>query len=111
MTGFGVGLNVSTELGWWGRMVGCGLVGKGVANMEVVLQREIGVEEMARVWAREFERGLFGGEGVVEEMGREEKGMLLQGLGRVGSDGEVEWEPVEGEHVCGIIERGGDMKA
>lgn len=64
----GVGLNVSTDLRWFGRIVACGLEGKGVESMvnelreqgEVVesLEGEEGVVKVGKVWVEEFAKEL-----------------------------------------------------
>jgi len=57
----GIGLNVSTDLRWFGRIVACGLEGKGTTNL-----REMGVEpvpavdEVAMVFAKQFATHLQG---------------------------------------------------
>ena len=55
----GIGLNASTELGWYGRIVACGLEGKGTTSLE----REgvsAGVEEVGEVFVRVMSDGLSG---------------------------------------------------
>ena len=59
MSSHGIGLNASTELGWYGRIVACGLEGKGTTSLE----REgvsAGVEEVGEVFVREMSDGLSG---------------------------------------------------
>lgn len=61
----GIGLNVSTDLGWFERIVACGLEGKGTTS----LQRqgvEIGVDEASEVFVRNMQRSLDG----VDEIGK-----------------------------------------
>lgn len=65
----GVGLNVSTDLRWFERIVACGLEGKSVTSM--VAQREalaakLSVHEVARRWVGEFAQAVGLGERVVE---------------------------------------------
>ncbi|KAI9745298.1 MAG: hypothetical protein M1818_001578 [Claussenomyces sp. TS43310] len=64
----GVGLNVSTDLRWFDRIVACGLEGKHVTSM--VRQRPeliaLGVDEVARTWVREFASAIGSEGGVVE---------------------------------------------
>nr|POE89874.1 putative octanoyltransferase [Quercus suber] len=65
ITSHGIGLNVSTELGWFGRIVACGLEGKGTTT----LQREhdhkfrpfgskISMDEIAKVFVQQFAEAL-----------------------------------------------------
>ncbi|KAK5126838.1 hypothetical protein LTR08_004588 [Meristemomyces frigidus] len=70
VTSHGVGLNVGVELGWFGRIVGCGLEGKGATD----LRREMGgrgevpgVEEVGEVFVGLLAEGL-GGVAVVREV-------------------------------------------
>lgn len=70
VTSHGVGLNVGTDLRWFGRIVACGLEGKGVTSMVEEKRREKGktgigkrdgglslkVEDVAGVWVRSFAR-------------------------------------------------------
>lgn len=62
-----MGLNVSTELGWFARIVACGLEGKGTTSLE---RERDGVEpvptidEVGDVFVRELARGLQGVDGV-----------------------------------------------
>jgi lipoate-protein ligase B len=90
ITSYGVGLNINTDLRWFERIVACGLVGKGVTNVEE-LRKEKGIEmkkkQMGRVykhtgfhWANGFAKGLYGEDGGwmvkkfrVEELGFEEE--------------------------------------
>lgn len=94
VTGYGVGLNVCTDLGWFERIVACGLEGKKTTSMRelregrgalhAALGREgegSGDEQLMRVlgrqWAEEFAKGLWGqaGEGKVVEVEREDLGI------------------------------------
>jgi lipoyl(octanoyl) transferase 2 len=65
VTSHGVGLNVGTDLRWFGRIVACGLEGKGVTSMVEERRRGEGkrdgglsltVEDVAGVWVRSFAR-------------------------------------------------------
>lgn len=111
MASYGVGLNLGTDLRWFERIVGCGLVGKGTTNLEVELGNGNGkwedegdvvggvdIERVAGVWAREFGLGLWGTEGIVRAMMAEERDVLLEGLvGQRGwGDGKVDWKTSEG---------------
>ncbi|EMC98410.1 hypothetical protein BAUCODRAFT_56026, partial [Baudoinia panamericana UAMH 10762] len=67
VTSHGIGLNVSTELGWFRRIVACGLEGKGTTS----LQAEIGdvrpvpsVEEVGGIFVEMLARNLYGVDGV-----------------------------------------------
>ncbi|KAK3069905.1 hypothetical protein LTR53_011392 [Teratosphaeriaceae sp. CCFEE 6253] len=65
VTSHGVGLNVSTELGWYGRIVACGLEGKGTTS----LTREgvdpvPDVEAVGDVFVKQLATELDGVEGV-----------------------------------------------
>ena len=76
VSSFGVGLNVSTDLGWFQRIVACGLEGMETTSFEregvqVAGVNGIGlrvptVEEVGRVMAEEIARRLNSGEGVME---------------------------------------------
>lgn len=69
VTSYGVGLNVSTDLRWFDRIVACGLEGKGMTSME---QQGGNIEDLeweglrrkpttiADLWAKEFAHGLWG---------------------------------------------------
>jgi lipoate-protein ligase B len=69
----GIGLNVSTDLGWLDRIVGCGLEDKRATSLEAVLGERVegGAEEVGRVFVEEMARELKGVEGV-EEMREED---------------------------------------
>ncbi|KFY53782.1 hypothetical protein V497_08234, partial [Pseudogymnoascus sp. VKM F-4516 (FW-969)] len=75
VTSYGVGLNVSTDLRWFDRIVACGIEGKGVTSMvaEGVEAQTLG--SVADVWVGGF----------AEEVGAEvraiEEGELLEQLG------------------------------
>jgi lipoyl(octanoyl) transferase len=79
VTSHGVGLNISTELRWFDRIVACGLAGKGVTS----LAKEItpsslsapvplpSPETVANAWVSQFAR-LVGGHGLGYGEGAEE---------------------------------------
>ena len=69
----GVGLNVSTDLGWFERIVACGLVGKRATSLEREGVGGLRVEEVARVLAGKFAEELEG-VGQVVEVGEESMG-------------------------------------
>lgn len=75
VTSYGVGLNVSTDLRWFDRIVACGIEGKGVTSLaeEGVMGKTLG--EVASVWV----------DGFAGEVGAEvraiEEGELLEQLG------------------------------
>ena len=75
VTSYGVGLNVSTDLRWFDRIVACGIEGKGVTSLaeEGVMGKTLG--EVAGVWV----------DGFAGEVGAEvraiEEGELLEQLG------------------------------
>lgn len=75
VTSYGVGLNVSTDLRWFDRIVACGIEGKGVTSLaeEGVMGKTLG--EVAGVWVDGF-----GGE-VGAEVRAIEEGELLEQLG------------------------------
>ncbi|KAI4110693.1 MAG: hypothetical protein LQ339_001270 [Xanthoria mediterranea] len=60
ITGFGVGVNVGTELGWFERIIMCGLPGKRATSFEEEGVRGKGVEEVGGVFARVVAEGLEG---------------------------------------------------
>lgn len=59
----GVGLNVSTELGWFERIVACGLVGKRATSLRAE-GVHVGVQDVAGVLAEVMAHGLEGVVGV-----------------------------------------------
>jgi lipoyl(octanoyl) transferase len=88
VTSHGVGLNVSTDLRWFERIVACGLEGKSVTSMEKEMRKggkgAPSVEEVAGVWVGNFaaECGLEKGDVVrigEEIILAEEKGKLDRG--------------------------------
>lgn len=64
VTSHGVGLNVSTELGWFGRIVACGLEDKETTSFEKEGVTGVSVEEVGGVFVEEFARGLEGVDGI-----------------------------------------------
>jgi lipoyl(octanoyl) transferase len=100
ITSYGVGLNINTDLRWFERIVACGLVGKGVTNVEE-LRKDKGIEEWFVVkkndqkrgvykntgfhWANGFAKGLYGedGGGMVKKFKVEELGFEEEDLERI----------------------------
>ncbi|KAI4264456.1 MAG: hypothetical protein L6R42_000448 [Xanthoria sp. 1 TBL-2021] len=72
ITGFGVGLNVGTELGWFERIVMCGLPGKRATSFEEEGVKGKSVEEVGSVFAGVLAEGLEGREGEVRRVTEEE---------------------------------------
>ncbi|RDW56449.1 hypothetical protein BP5796_13198 [Coleophoma crateriformis] len=70
VTSFGVGLNVATDLRWFDRIVGCGLVGKGTTSLENELPEKDNprdqIQQISKWWVEEFVRGVWGPEGSYE---------------------------------------------
>jgi len=60
-----VGLNVSTDLWWFGRIVACGLADKEATSLEREGVVGVTVEEVGEVFVEEFASGLDGVDGVV----------------------------------------------
>jgi len=67
ITSHGIGLNVSTELGWFGRIMACGLEGKGTTSLEKegVSSEELEIKKVGGKFAMRFAEGLEGVEAVV----------------------------------------------
>lgn len=56
----GIGLNVSTDLKWFGRIVACGLEGKRTTSLEAEGVEGVSVDEVGEVFVREFADRLEG---------------------------------------------------
>jgi len=70
VTSHGIGLNVGVELGWFGRIVACGLEGKSATSLRAQGVRPVpGVEEAGDVFVKFLGEGL----GDVEEVRRVEE--------------------------------------
>jgi len=54
VTSHGLALNVSVDLGWFGRIIPCGVPGRGVTSMERVLGYDVPLAQVAESLAREF---------------------------------------------------------
>jgi len=54
VTSHGLALNVSVDLEWFGRIVPCGIAGRGVTSMERLLGRAVPLEEAADRLAEQF---------------------------------------------------------
>jgi lipoyl(octanoyl) transferase len=59
ITSHGVALNVSPDLGWFERIVPCGIVGEGVTSLARETGRALGAEEVGGAFAECF-AGVFG---------------------------------------------------
>ena len=59
VTGHGLALNVNVDLGWFDRIVPCGIAGRGVTSMERLLGAAVPLPEVASRLAEEFGR-VFG---------------------------------------------------
>ena len=70
VTSHGIGLNLTTEMGWFERIVACGLEGKKTTNLQLCLGRreDVSVERVAGMFVQRFGEGLEGVE-AVEEIG------------------------------------------
>ena len=62
----GIGLNVSTDLGWFGRIVACGLEGKRTVSLQALGIRHVSVEDVGDAFVEEMALALKGIEGVRE---------------------------------------------
>ncbi|TKX23079.1 octanoyltransferase-like protein [Elsinoe australis] len=56
----GIGLNVNTDLKWFGRIVACGLEGKRTTSLEAEGVEGVSVDEVGEVFVREFADRLEG---------------------------------------------------
>lgn len=64
VTSHGIGLNVCTDLSWFGRIVACGLEGKKTVSLESCGVGGKTVKEVGEVWVEEFAKALYGVDGV-----------------------------------------------
>ena len=64
ITSHGIGLNVSTDLGWFERIVACGLEGKGTTSLEAQGVQGVQVGEVADVFVKMLAGGLQGIDGL-----------------------------------------------
>ncbi|KAL1586059.1 hypothetical protein WHR41_04869 [Cladosporium halotolerans] len=62
----GIGLNVTTDLGWLDRIVGCGLEDKRATSLEAVGVKGKSVEEVGKIFAETLAKELQGVDGVEE---------------------------------------------
>ncbi|MCJ1308291.1 hypothetical protein MMC25_001944 [Agyrium rufum] len=67
VTSHGVGINVTTDLGWFDRIVACGLEGKRATSFERLGVRGVTVDDVAGVLAETFAKNLDGVEEVVSQ--------------------------------------------
>jgi lipoate-protein ligase B len=72
VTSHGFALNVSTDLGYFNRIVPCGIVGKSVASMESILGRAVSMDPVCDALSVEFGQ-VFG-----RTMSAVSEGLLLQ---------------------------------
>jgi lipoate-protein ligase B len=85
VTRHGFALNVNTDLSFFGLIVPCGIAGRGVASMQMLLSRKIGLPEVAEKYIREFGRVFnrdmirVGEQDLREELGRFEDGARGRG--------------------------------
>ena len=54
-TTHGLALNCNTDMSWFGHIVPCGIVGRGVTSLSRESGRQVGVKEAQGVLARQFE--------------------------------------------------------
>ena len=82
VSSYGAGLNVSTDLRWFDRIVACGLEGKKTTSMKVESEKRKGgsplmtdltSRKVADIWASEFARGLWGETGEVKKVEEREQ--------------------------------------
>jgi lipoate-protein ligase B len=66
VSGHGMGFNVSTDLGWFGEIVACGLADRSATSLVEEGVKGVGVGEVGRVFVEEMARRLKGVDGVVE---------------------------------------------
>lgn len=60
VTSHGVGINVGTDLGWFDRIVACGLVGKKTTSFEKAGVKGVELEDVGKAFAEELVRSLDG---------------------------------------------------
>ena len=60
VTSHGVGINVRTDLGWFDRIVACGLVGKKTTSFEKEGVKGVDLEDVGKVFAGELVKELNG---------------------------------------------------
>lgn len=56
----GIGLNVNTDLWWFGRIVACGLEGKKTTSFEDQGVTGVGLDQVANAFVKDFSAGLGG---------------------------------------------------
>ena len=78
VTSHGVGLNLSTDLWWFDRIVACGLEGKRTTSFEREGVNGRSVEDVGEGFVQEIAERLLGVEGV-EKLCREEVEEMLKG--------------------------------
>ncbi len=54
VTSHGFALNVKTDLGYFERIIPCGIVGKSVASMESIVEKPVSMDRVADVVVEEF---------------------------------------------------------
>lgn len=88
VTSHGVGLNITTDLAWFDRIVACGLVGKQATSFEKMgMKPEGGVEEVGRVFAGIVARHLVDVEGINSVSMQEVVGQeVVEAMGLSGSE-------------------------
>lgn len=77
VTTHGLALNCDVDLRWFGHVVPCGLIGKGVTSLSEELGREVGVDEATGAFLRSFAR-VF--ECEVQELDAEQAERLLKSV-------------------------------
>nr|OQO21328.1 hypothetical protein B0A51_11139 [Rachicladosporium sp. CCFEE 5018] len=60
----GIGLNVSTDLSWFERIIACGLEDKSVISLEAVGVRGLSVEDVGEIFVKALADGLDGVTGI-----------------------------------------------
>lgn len=64
ITSHGIGLNVNTDLSWFGRIVACGLEGKRTTSLKDQGISGLSVEQVGQVFVEQFADGLSGISGI-----------------------------------------------